>query len=96
MTTMSVTCADCEALLGQPATVKPHRGLHDERARVGRDGVLAHFKCRVCGTLWERFEANRWFKRETPVWRLRSVTNQSVWAEPQAAPGRAMNASPRD
>ena len=85
---MSIACADCKALLGQPATVQPHHGLHDERARVGREGVLAHFKCRVCGTLWERFEANRWFKREPQVWRLRSVTNQSVWApaEPEPAP----------
>jgi hypothetical protein len=43
----------------------------------------------MCGTLWERFEANRYFKSEPQVWRLRSVTNQSVWAaaEPVTAAG---------
>jgi hypothetical protein len=88
MTAMPMTCADCEALLGQPATVQPHHGLHDERARARSDGVLAHFKCRICGTLWERFEANRYFKREPQVWRVRAVTNQSVWApaQPEASP----------
>jgi hypothetical protein len=75
-------CVDCNNLLGKPATVEPHGGLYGERARARSDGVLGHFKCRICGTLWERFEANRYFKREPQVWRLRPVTNQSVWAAP--------------
>jgi hypothetical protein len=75
-------CADCNTLLGKPATVAPHGGLYGERARARSDGVLGHFRCRVCGTLWERFEANRYFKREPQVWNVRPETNQSVWASP--------------
>jgi hypothetical protein len=84
-----MACADCNDLLGKPATVEPHGALYGERARARSDGVLGHFKCRICGTLWERFEANRYFKREPQVWRLRPVTNQSVWvaAQPETAAG---------
>lgn len=84
---LKLSCVDCDALLGKPAAVQPHGGLFGERARAQSDGVLGHFKCRVCGTLWERFEANRYFKREPQVWRLRPVTIQSVWsvAQPQTA-----------
>jgi hypothetical protein len=78
-----MACIDCNALQGQPATVEPHDGLYGERARARSDGVLEHFKCRICGTLWERFEANRYFKREPQVWSLRPETNQSVWAPAQ-------------
>ena len=83
MTRIAMACADCDTLLGKSATVQPHGGLYGERARARSDGVLEHFKCRVCGTLWERFEANRYFTSEPQVWRLRSVTNQSVWAAPE-------------
>ena len=79
-----MACDDCIALIGKPAAVAPHAALYGERARVRSDGILGHFKCRICGTLWERFEGNRYFKREPQVWTLRSVSNQSVWTNAKA------------
>ena len=83
-----MACDDCAALIGKPARVEPHSALYGERARVRSDGILAHFKCRICGTLWERFEANKYFKREPQVWTLRPVTNQSVWASAKVKAAR--------
>jgi hypothetical protein len=83
-TAHEMACDDCIALIGKPAGVAPHAALYGERARVRSDGILNHFKCRICGTLWERFEANRYFKREPQVWTLRPVSNQSVWTNAKA------------
>jgi hypothetical protein len=65
-----MACAACDALIGQPATVHPHDALYGERARVRSDGMLAQFRCRICGTLLERFEGNRYYKKEPKFWTL--------------------------
>jgi hypothetical protein len=42
--------------------------LFGERVKVLPDGLLEQFKCRSCGTSWERFEHDRNYYGEPQFW----------------------------
>jgi hypothetical protein len=49
-----VTCARCDALLGEAVTVDPHGGLRGGPVYVTLEGVLERYRCGACGAAWER------------------------------------------
>jgi hypothetical protein len=63
-------CLGCTKLHGTPAVVVPHSMLFGERVKVCTDGIREQFKCRACGTCWERFEPNRNYRGEPQFWRV--------------------------
>jgi hypothetical protein len=63
-------CVGCSGLIGKLAVVKPHSMMSGERVKVRSDGLLEQFRCRSCGTYWERFESNRNYCGEPQFWRF--------------------------
>jgi hypothetical protein len=50
-------CANCRGLDGQSAEVDPRGGMKAESQHFTSDGIFETYRCRECGSQWQRFLA---------------------------------------
>jgi hypothetical protein len=51
-------CLTCGRLEGQPGDVEPPREMKAESQYFASNGVVEIYRCRSCGSQWERFVAS--------------------------------------
>jgi rubrerythrin len=64
-------CDACKALQGQGVDTEPHATLACDDTHLRSDGTLEIYRCRECGTRWERHNAppQAMPGAKNPVWR---------------------------
>lgn len=83
------TCDACKALLGASTTVEPHMALRMRDSILRDYGELEKYRCRACGTLWDRFKTDLTFRGEPQRWKTNERPRLYTAAFAPATPAHA-------
>ena len=50
-------CAHCKALEDEPTIKEPHVNLRGGAVYTGHEAILERYRCRECGTVWDRLKS---------------------------------------
>ncbi len=66
---MNNRCPHCRTLEGQSGEVDPPGQLSPETQYFVKDGVVEVYRCRPCGSQWERFVPSEPLASSTGPWK---------------------------